>query len=39
MADYTLNQVNDMYVDVLKEIGNIGAECNNCNGKYVEYPD
>ena len=25
MADYTLNQVNDMYVDVLKEIGNIGA--------------
>ena len=23
MADYTLNQVNDMYVDVLKEIGNI----------------
>ena len=25
MADYTLNQVNDMYVDVLREIGNIGA--------------
>ena len=26
MADYTLNQVNDMYVDVLKEIGNINPD-------------
>lgn len=25
MASYSLDQVNDMYVDVLKEIGNIGA--------------
>lgn len=25
MGDFTLDQVNDMYVDVLREIGNIGA--------------
>lgn len=25
MGDFTLDQVNDMYMDVLKEIGNIGA--------------
>ena len=25
MAKFDLNQVNDMYVDVLREIGNIGA--------------
>lgn len=25
MPDYTLNEVNDMYFDVLREIGNIGA--------------
>ena len=25
MAKFSLNQVNDMYFDVLKEIGNIGA--------------
>ena len=25
MADFSLDQVNEMYMDVLKEIGNIGA--------------
>ena len=25
MAKYTLDEVNDMYVDVLKEIGNVGS--------------
>ena len=26
MGNMTLEQVNDMYLDVLREIGNIGAE-------------
>ena len=25
MGDFSLDQVNDMYIDVLREIGNIGA--------------
>lgn len=25
MTKYTLDEVNDMYVDVLKEIGNVGS--------------
>ena len=28
MTKYTLDEVNDMYVDVLKEIGNVGS-CNS----------
>lgn len=36
MAAYSLDQVNEMYVDVLREIGNIGAgNGNNGNCQYV----
>ena len=32
---FTLDNVNEMYIDVLREIGNIGAEeCNNFSGKH-----
>ena len=38
MTKYTLDEVNDMYVDVLKEIGNVGSGNGDRNRKYGRHP-
>ena len=40
MGNMTLEQVNDMYLDVLREIGNIGAgKCHFSHCKYAWHED
>ena len=36
MNDFTLDNVNEMYIDVLREIGNIGA--GNATNRTTAYP-